>query len=236
MSKIFTRRTFLHQAGRVSLAGLTGTLVGSSLQGCLPSSLSSMSSTLSNVSGYAESAQKSAAAIQKATKSPEQEYYIGRTVGAVVLSKYKAYNNKAATHYLNVVGQTLAQASDLPETFNGYHLLILDSEEINAFATPSGLIFVTRGMLRCCRNEGELAAILGPRGRSCPVQARHAVHRKGEGDRGADRHRTRSHPKRLPSDIASLTRTFEGSISDITTTMISNGYSGPLRPRRTRRQ
>jgi predicted Zn-dependent protease len=227
MSKTYTRRAFLHHAGRFSLAGLTGSMVGSSLQGCLPSSLSGMSSALGNVSGYAESVQKSATAIQKASEefTPEQEYYIGRTVGAVVLSKYKAYNNKAATHYLNVVGQTLARASDLPETFSGYHLLILDSEEINAFATPSGLIFVTRGMLRCCRNEGELAAILAHE--IGHVQYKHGMQaiEKGRVTEALTVIGLEATKTFAQSDIASLTRTFEGSIGDITNTMISNGYS-----------
>jgi predicted Zn-dependent protease len=227
MSKPFTRRTFLHHAGRVSLAGLTGSLVSSSLQGCLPSGVSSLSSALSNVSGYAESVQKSATAIQKTSEkfTPEQEYYIGRTVGAVVLSKYKVYNNQTATHYLNIVGQTLARASDLPETFNGYHLLILDSEEINAFATPSGLIFVTRGILRCCRREGELAAILAHE--VGHVQHKHGLQaiEKGRVTEALTIIGLEATKTFAQSDIASLTRNFEGSISDITTTMISSGYS-----------
>lgn len=227
MSKTYTRRTFLHQAGRVSLAGLTGTLVGSSLQGCLPSGMSSLSSTLAKIPDYAESIQKGATAVQKATEefTPEQEYYIGRTVGAVVLNKYKVYNNQAATHYLNIVGQTLAQASDLPETYNGYHLLILDSEEINAFATPSGLIFVTRGILRCCRREGEVAAILAHE--VGHVQYKHGMQsiEKGRVTEALTIIGLEATKTFAQSDIASLTRHFEGSINDITTTMISNGYS-----------
>ena len=52
------------------------------------------------------------------------------------------------------------QASDLPAIFGGYHFLVLNSNDINAFATPSGLVFVTRGLLRCCRDEDALAAVL----------------------------------------------------------------------------
>jgi predicted Zn-dependent protease len=36
----------------------------------------------------------------------------------------------------------------------------MDSPEINAFAAPGGLIFITRGMLRCCSGEKALAAVL----------------------------------------------------------------------------
>ena len=55
---------------------------------------------------------------------------------------------------------TLSKTSDLPETFGGYHFLILDSDEINAFAAPGGFIFVTRGLLRCCKHEDAAAAVL----------------------------------------------------------------------------
>ena len=58
------------------------------------------------------------------------------------------------------LGQSLAQFSERPETFGGYHFLALDSAEINAFAAPGGLILVTRGLLDCCQTEDELAAVL----------------------------------------------------------------------------
>jgi beta-barrel assembly-enhancing protease len=92
--------------------------------------------------------------------TPEQEYYLGRAVAAQVLSKYPAYDAPEVNAYLNKLGQTLALVSDMPETFNGYHFLALDSEEINAFGAPGGFILITRGMLRCASSEEEVAAIL----------------------------------------------------------------------------
>ena len=101
----------------------------------------------------AESISKSSKAVARSFEdfTPEQEYYIGRTVGAVITNKYKPYNNERVNAYINLLGQTLAKASDMPETFNGYHFLILDSNEINALSAPGGLIFITRGMLRSAR-------------------------------------------------------------------------------------
>ena len=92
--------------------------------------------------------------------TPEQEYFIGRAVGATVLQTYTPLDDPGANEYLNLVGQTLAMASDRPATFGGYHFLLLDSDEINAFAAPGGLIFVTRGLVACCPNEDALAAVL----------------------------------------------------------------------------
>ncbi|MBN1662253.1 MAG: M48 family metallopeptidase [Deltaproteobacteria bacterium] len=110
----------------------------------------------------AESIKRGAQAAGQAFEefTPENEYYIGRTIAANILSRYKAYENNRANYYVNLVGQTLAMASDKPETFSGYHFLILDSDEINAFAAPGGLILVTRGLIRCCRDEDALAAVL----------------------------------------------------------------------------
>jgi beta-barrel assembly-enhancing protease len=157
--------------------------------------------------------------------TPEQEYYIGRTVGAVVLSKYKAYDRDQVNHYLNVLGQILAQASDLPSTFGGYHFLVLDSDDINAFATPSGLIFVTRGLLRCCKSEDALAAVLAHE--VGHVQLRHGM-QAIEKARYTEAGMTvlAEGAKTLGSkEVAELTKTFEGAITDITSTLINKGYA-----------
>ena len=157
--------------------------------------------------------------------TPQQEYYIGRTVGAMILQKYPPYNNPAADGYVNVMGQMLAQASDCPETYGGYHFLIQDSDEINAFAAPGGFIFLTRGMLRCCPQEDAVAAVLAHE--IGHVQYKHGL-------RSIKQSRVTSALTALAikgaknygdEDLAELTKTFEGSISDITKTLIVNGYS-----------
>jgi len=175
----------------------------------------------------AESIRKTTKAVARSAEdfTPEQEYYIGRTVGAVVLSKYKAYDNSRANAYVNVLGQTLAQASDLPSTFGGYHFLILDSDEINAFATPSGLVFVTRGLLRCCRSEDALAAVLAHE--VGHVQLRHGMQaiEKARVTEALTTIAAESAKTLGSREVAELTRTFEGAITDITNTMINKGYA-----------
>ncbi|HHF43560.1 MAG TPA: peptidase M48, partial [Candidatus Aminicenantes bacterium] len=88
----------------------------------------------------------------------EEEYYIGRSVAATILATYPALNNSRLTRYVNRVGQAVGVYSDRPEIFAGYHFLVLDSNEINAMAAPGGFIFITKGLLRLCRNEDMLAA------------------------------------------------------------------------------
>jgi predicted Zn-dependent protease len=103
----------------------------------------------------------------------EQEYFLGRAIAANILSRYTVYGDPAANRYVTLVGQTLAAHSDLPQTFGGYRFIILDSDEVNAFAAPGGLIFITRGMLRACENEDQLAAVLAHE--VAHVQGRHGI-------------------------------------------------------------
>ena len=51
--------------------------------------------------------------------TPEQEYYVGRTVAATVLTQYKPLAKEDLNGYLNRIGQSLAQFSTRPETFGG---------------------------------------------------------------------------------------------------------------------
>jgi beta-barrel assembly-enhancing protease len=175
----------------------------------------------------ADSIAKSSKAVARSFEdfTPEQEYYIGRTVGAVIVNKYKPYNNKRVNAYINLLGQTLANASDMPETFNGYHFLILDSDEINALAAPGGLIFITRGMLRCCRDEDAVAAVLAHE--IGHVQFKHGLQaiKKSRITSALIILGTEGAKTFGGEDLANLTSTFEGSISDITSTLVNNGYS-----------
>ncbi len=171
----------------------------------------------------AETAQKLAKGFQDI--SPEQEYYIGRAVGATVAGQYKVYENQDAANYINELGQTLAQASDRPETFRGYHFLILDSDEINAFAAPGGFIFITRGMLRCAEHEDAVAAVLAHE--IAHVQHKHGLQsiKKSRISSAMTEVAVDSVQSRTDGGVAFLTGVFEESINDITTTMVTNGYS-----------
>ncbi|HUW39706.1 MAG TPA: M48 family metalloprotease [Rectinemataceae bacterium] len=157
--------------------------------------------------------------------TPEQEYYIGRAVAASLLSTRKVYDVQAVTDYLNLLGQSLALASDRPETFGGYHFLAVDSDEINAFAAPGGLILVTRGLLRCARNEDEVAAILAH-------EVSHVVKQHGLKAIKKDRLTkavigvgTAAAQVLGPKELQEQTAIFKDSVGDITSTLVNSGYS-----------
>jgi predicted Zn-dependent protease len=69
------------------------------------------------------------------------------------------YRAPAAEAYLNAILEKLAQASETPgETV--YKVTILNSPVINAFALPSGNLFVTRGLLALANDSAEIAAVM----------------------------------------------------------------------------
>jgi predicted Zn-dependent protease len=178
----------------------------------------------------AESIKKTSSAIGKTFDdiTPEQEYYIGRSVAATVLSTYKAYDLTEANMYMNELGQTLASFSDRPETFGGYHFLIMDTEEINAFSAPGGLVLVSRGLIRCCPNEDALAAVLAHE--IGHVEKQHGLRaiKSGRLTSALTILATESAKSLGGQELAQVTEAFEGSISDITSTMMNSGYARNL--------
>lgn len=175
----------------------------------------------------ADSLIKSADAVEKTFEdiTPEQEYYIGRAVGATIISTYKVYDNDNANEYLNLIGQSAARFSDMPDTFKGYHFLILDTDEVNAFAAPGGFVFISRGMIRLCQTEDDLAAVVAHE--IGHIQLKHAIGAiKSSRLTSALTTIAVESAKTLTSDtIGQLTEAFEGSITDITKTMMNSGYA-----------
>ena len=230
---LIERRRFLQTAARWTFAIGAGSFLPAMITGCRAlEEVTRVGTELGTATGIitqdnADSMIKTTKAISKSFEdiTPPQEYYIGRSIGAVILEKYPADNNAEANKYLNQVGQTLARVSDMPETFGGYHFLIQDSNEINALAAPGGLIFVTRGILECCRHETAVAAVLAHE--IGHVQAKHGLRaiKKSRitnalvtiGVEGAKTFGTQ--------ELADLTHDFEGSIDDISQTLINSGYS-----------
>ncbi len=175
----------------------------------------------------AQSLTRSAQVIEKTQQelTPEQEYYIGRAVAAKVIQTYPPLDRPQANTYLNLLGQSLAIFSNRPETFGGYHFLLLNSDEVNAFAAPGGLILVTRGMLLCCANEDELAAVLAHE--ICHVEMKHGLRAIKQGRlTEALMVVAAESAKQLGSEeLASLTRDFEASVGDVVMTLTTSGYS-----------
>ena len=179
------------------------------------------------VGGYAQSAIKGGAAVARSMEefSPEQEYYIGRSVTAELLKTYRPLANGPANEYVNTLGQSLALFSDMPLTYAGYRFQVVDSDEINAFAAPGGFILVTRGLIRCCPDETALAAVLAHE--IAHVQNRDAMNAIGKSrvTQALGVIGTESVKHLAGAELAQLTDIFADSVGDVITGMVNNGYS-----------
>jgi predicted Zn-dependent protease len=153
------------------------------------------------------------------------EYYMGRAVAANILSTYRPYTqNSELTRYLNRICRTIAINSPQPEIFNGYHVLILDSPEFNAFATPGGHILVTRGLVEASTSEDVLAAALAH-------EFAHILLKHGTGIIADMRlNNELSATASRAADIASRENAaravlFRNSVTKLADTMMKSGYS-----------
>ncbi len=97
-------------------------------------------------------------AVQQFT--PEMQYYLGRTVASTILSSYQLLDAPEMTEYLNKICTTLTMSSPMPYLYKGYWVAILDTDEINAMATPGGHIFISKGLIKSVDSEDALASVI----------------------------------------------------------------------------
>jgi predicted Zn-dependent protease len=99
-------------------------------------------------------------AVMRKDFTSKDRYYVGRATSAYIFSNYDLIDDANLTEYLNQVGSTVALASKMSTTFNGYRFLAFEDDNPNAYATPGGMILISTGMLKLCNNEDELAAVI----------------------------------------------------------------------------
>src|SRR5688572_15609292 len=99
--------------------------------------------------------------VGKAVKEIDEpeEIAIGRDVASRLLGAAPLVPNPGLQRYVNHVGRWLAAQTERPDL--PWQFGVLDHGNVNAFATPGGTIFITRGLLEKMRNEAELAGVLG---------------------------------------------------------------------------
>ncbi len=88
----------------------------------------------------------------------EEERKIGLDVSAKIRQRFGVVQNVPVHKYVTLVGLTLARQSErpgLPWTF-----VVLDTDGVNAFASPGGIVHITRGALGLIKSEAELAGVL----------------------------------------------------------------------------
>jgi beta-barrel assembly-enhancing protease len=102
--------------------------------------------------------------------SLSQEVELGRQLAAEIEPQLRFVTDPVVTEYVNRLGQNLVVHSDARVAFT---IKVIDSPEVNAFALPGGILYVTRGLLEFSTTEAELAGVMAHE--IAHVAARHSV-------------------------------------------------------------
>jgi predicted Zn-dependent protease len=102
---------------------------------------------------------KRAEQFQELRISEAEEQQIGAAVSERVRLRYGVVQDANVHRYVTLVGTAVAQAAGKPNV--PWTFIVLDTDAVNAFATPGGFVHVTRGALALTHDEGELAGVLG---------------------------------------------------------------------------
>jgi predicted Zn-dependent protease len=160
--------------------------------------------------------------------SLEDAYYLGRAVAANILAAYRPYiQNPELTRYVNRICQTLAINSSQPVAFKGYYVIILDSPEFNAFATPGGHIFLTRRLVEVTTSEDTLAAVIAHE--LAHIILKHGLSMITDMSLSNEMSATAGRASDFSGNTPAARRlmNFRGSVTSIIDTMVKNGYSQP---------
>ena len=158
--------------------------------------------------------------------TPEDEYYLGRAVAANILAVYKPYTvNPELTNYLNLICQSLVINSSQPAVYNGYHVMILDSREPNAFSTPGGHIFITKGLIDIVPAEDALAGIIAHE--LAHVMLRHGIKIINDMKFANEADIMAGQAAAFSSKSSANILSFRDSVNEIFNKMIKSGYSQP---------
>ena len=98
--------------------------------------------------------------IQFLTMSDRQEVAMGRQINEefVEYNGLEFYNDSRINQYIKGIGRRLAGNSDRPNL--PYTFQIVDNDDINAFATMGGFVYINTGLLRLADNEAQIAGVL----------------------------------------------------------------------------
>jgi len=102
----------------------------------------------------------SARNVGKATQEigEKEEIEIGQDMASRLLGAAPLMANDGVQRYVNSVGRWLASQTERPDL--PWRFGVLEAPQLNAFATPGGHIFITRGLLERMKSEAELAGVL----------------------------------------------------------------------------
>ena len=91
--------------------------------------------------------------------SEQEERELGERVSTQVRTEFGVLQDAAVTKYVSLLGGLLAKSSSRPAL--NWEFIVLDTDGVNAFAAPGGIVHITKGALGLIKSEAELAGVLG---------------------------------------------------------------------------
>ena len=92
--------------------------------------------------------------------SEARERRIGQSEHPKIIKEFGGvYEEREISAYVVVIGGRLAAATERPDI--AFTFTVLDSQIVNAFTTPGGYVYVTRGLIALADTEAQLASVIG---------------------------------------------------------------------------
>jgi predicted Zn-dependent protease len=104
--------------------------------------------------------------------SMEKEVAMGAQIAGEFEQTARMVEDPVINDYVDRIGQNLVKHSDAKVPF---HIKVVDTDEVNAFAFPGGYFYVNKGLLLAADNEAELAGVMAHE--ISHIIARHATSR-----------------------------------------------------------
>lgn len=105
--------------------------------------------------------------------STPQEVSLGDQFDDQIKTEAKVLADQEWQQYFNQIGQSIVAVCDRKDI--DYHFTVIDSDDVNAFATPGGYVYIYTGLLKLMDNEAQLAAVTAHE--ISHIVARHSVQR-----------------------------------------------------------
>ncbi len=91
--------------------------------------------------------------------TPHMEEQIGREIATQIRNSHQVIDDLELNEYISNLGYSLVANSD--DYYQNFHFFLINSKQINAFATPGGVVAVYSGLFLTTETESELASVLG---------------------------------------------------------------------------
>lgn len=89
----------------------------------------------------------------------KDEIAVGREIAGRVLGTAPLTRDPELQSYVNRVGRWIAAQSERPDL--PWHFGVIETSDVNAFASPGGYVLITRGLYEMLDSEAQLAGVLG---------------------------------------------------------------------------